>query len=29
MQAVLSKMAKGINVCYSELFPDSKDEYST
>ena len=27
MQAVLSKMAKGITVCYSEVFPNQPDEF--
>jgi hypothetical protein len=27
MQAVLKKISKRMTVCYSELFPDSKDEY--
>jgi hypothetical protein len=27
MQAVLRKISKRITVCYSELFPDSTDEY--
>jgi hypothetical protein len=27
MQAVLSKMAKGISVCYSEVFPNQNDDY--
>ena len=27
MQAVLSKMAKGISVCYSEVFPNANDDY--
>jgi hypothetical protein len=29
MQAVLSKMTKGISVCYSEVFPNANDDYST
>jgi hypothetical protein len=27
MQAVLSKIAKGISVCYSEVFPDNEHDY--
>jgi hypothetical protein len=27
MQAVLSKMAKGITVCYSEVFPDQDNDF--
>lgn len=27
MNAVLSKMAKGITVCYSEAFPDQNNDY--
>ncbi|WP_462412878.1 hypothetical protein [Neobacillus sp. Marseille-QA0830] len=27
MHAVLSKMAKGITVCYSEVFPNEGDDY--
>jgi hypothetical protein len=27
MQAVLIKMAKGISVCYSEVFPNPNDDY--
>jgi hypothetical protein len=27
MQAVLSKIAKGISVCYSEVFPNQNNDY--